>query len=172
MDILIGGAGVIPQLFPTVCTVNEIAEDAFRSVFLLRRAALGLAYFRIMLRKNRNRELGQRIVVWIILLVLVLFASMMWVSRSTEEAANNAVQRIFEYHETHPTDDSDEKVKEERVAFLNEQAKQVSSTDTLYTVVSLGLFLIVMSMMLNNYRDTQKLGERLTAVRVNAPVGL
>ena len=43
MDILIGGAGVIPQLFPAVRAVDEIAEDALRSVFLLRRAALGLA---------------------------------------------------------------------------------------------------------------------------------
>ena len=43
MDILIGGAGVIPQLFPAVRAVDEIAEDAFRTVFLLRRAALGLA---------------------------------------------------------------------------------------------------------------------------------
>ena len=52
--------------------------------------------------------------------------------------------------------------QEERVAFLQEQAKAISSTNTLYTVVSLGLFLLVITMMLNNYRETQKLGERLT----------
>ena len=27
MDILIGGAGVIPQLFPAVRAVDEVAED-------------------------------------------------------------------------------------------------------------------------------------------------
>ena len=125
-------------------------------------SVLGLLYFRLLIRRDHNREYGQRIVVWIILLVLVLFASMMWVSRATESAANEAVDRIFEYHESHPTLDTDEAVKEKRVAYLREQAKAISSTNTLYTVVSLGLFLLIITMMLNNYRDTQKLGKRLT----------
>ncbi|MDO4989400.1 MAG: amino acid permease [Eubacteriales bacterium] len=125
-------------------------------------SVLGLIYFRLLIHHDRNREYGQRIIVWIILLVLVLFASMMWVSRATESAANEAVDRIFEYHETHPTLDTDEAVKEERVAYLREQAKAISSTNMIYTVVSLGLFLIIITMMLNNYRETQKLGKRLT----------
>ena len=101
-------------------------------------------------------------VVWIILLVLVLFASMMWVSRATESAANEAVAHILEYHESHPTDDSVSEIREERAEYLQKQAKEISSTNTLYTVVSLGLFLLVVTMMLNNYWDTQELGERLT----------
>ena len=125
-------------------------------------AVLGLVYFRLLIRRDREREYGQRIIVWIILLVLVLFASMMWVSRATENAANEAVERIFEYHESHPTDDTVGTVREERVAYLREQAKAISSTNTLYTAVSLGLFLLIVFMMLNNYRETQELGERLT----------
>ena len=131
-------------------------------------SVLGLAYFRWLLRKNASHGYEQRILVWILLLVLVLFASMMWVSRSTEDAANKAVQQIYEYHESHSADDSIEEVREDRIAFLNEQAKQVSSTNTLYTVVSLGLFVVVISMMLNNYRDTQKLGKRLTEAEKEA----
>ena len=126
-------------------------------------SVLGLVYFRILIRRDVKRVYGQRIVVWILLLVLVMFASMMWVSRATENAANDAVQKIFEYHESHPADDSDVAVREERVAFLQEQAKAISDSNTMYSVVSLGLFLIVITMMLNNYRDTQKLGEKLTS---------
>ena len=125
-------------------------------------SVLGLLCFRILIHRDRNREYGQRIIVWIILLVLVLFASMMWVSRATESAANEAVDRIFEYHESHPTLDTDENVKEERVAYLREQARAISSTNTIYTVVSLGLFVLIITMMLNNYRETQKLGKQLT----------
>ena len=51
---------------------------------------------------------------------------------------------------------------EERKAYLHEQAKGITSTNTLYTSVSLGLFMIVITMMLNNYRENQVLGERLT----------
>ena len=124
-------------------------------------SVLGLAYFRGLIRRDEKREYGQRVIVWIILLVLVLFASMMWVSRATESAANDAVDRIYEYHQSHPEHDADDSV-EERMAYLHEQANAISSTNTLYTAVSLGLFMLIITMMLNNYRDTRKLGERLT----------
>ena len=125
-------------------------------------AVLGLIYFRLLIRRDQSREYGQRVFVWILLLVLVLFASMMWASRVTENAANQAVERIFEYHESHSSDDSVANVREERVAFLQEQAKAISSTNRITTAVSLGLFLLAITMMLNNYRETQKLGKRLT----------
>ena len=125
-------------------------------------AVLGLGYFRVLIRRDQNREYKQRVIVWIILLILMLFASIMWVSRATESAANNAVERIFEYHESHPTDDSDANVREERASFLREQAMAISSANSMYSVLSLGLFVIVVSMMLNNYRETQRLGARLT----------
>ena len=124
-------------------------------------SVLGLMYFRALIQQDENREYGKRIIVWMILLVLVLFASMMWVSRATEKAANEAVQNIFEYHETHPTDDSNEEVREERIEYLQEQAKKIASVNTLYSMVSLGLFLVVVLMMLNNYRENQRLEEQL-----------
>ena len=130
-------------------------------------AVLGLTYFRWLVHRDEHREHSQRIVVWIILLVLVLFASMMWVSRETENAANSAVERIYEYHQNHPEHDTGESV-EDRMAYLREQAKGITSTNTLYTTVSLGLFLIVITMMLNNYKENQALGERLTVAEREA----
>ena len=126
-------------------------------------AVLGLGYFRVLIRKDKHRGYRQRIIVWVILLVLMLFASMMWVSRATENAAQEAVSRIFEYHQSHPNHDTAASEIEERSVFLQEQARHVTRTNTLYTVVSLGLFIISTLIMLNNYRDTQELGERLTA---------
>ena len=103
-------------------------------------AVLGLIYFRVLIRHDRAQEYGQRIIVWILLLVLVLFASMMWVSRATEQAANEAVERIFEYHETHPTDDSIETVREERITYLKEQAGTITSVFSAAQIV-MGLLL-------------------------------
>ena len=132
-------------------------------------AVLGLVYFRVLIRKDKSRSYGQqRMVVWVILLVLMLFASMMWVSRATENAANTAVQRIFEYHQSHPEHDTEERAIEERETYLQEQANQVTKTNTLYTIVSLGLFIISTAIMLNNYKDTRVLGERLTAAETEA----
>ena len=124
-------------------------------------SVLGLAYFRKLVRQERYREYGKSYIVWIILLMLVLFASMMWVSRATENAAYNAATQIVEYHENNPVDDSDIMIKKERILFLREQANQISSTNTLYTIVSLGFFILSTLIMLENYRNTRELGEQL-----------
>jgi len=119
---------------------------------------LGLAYFRSLVRRDRYQEHDQRILVWLLLLVMVLFASMMWVSRATESAADQAVKKIYLYSIT-ATDSS----PAERSAFLAEQAQHVSSTNTLYSIVSLGVFLLSASILLHNYQDIQHLGQALSA---------
>ena len=126
-------------------------------------AVAGLAYFRYLISRDHRREYGQHMIVWLILMVLVLLASMMWVSRATEQAADEAVQNIYEYHQSHPEHDTAEGAAEERAAYLQEQADHVSRTNMLYSAVSLGLFILCITILVNNYRHTRKLGEMLTA---------
>lgn len=153
---------LIPGLLPFHAMENE------SYVLFIVWSLLGLAYYRKLVRWDRHRDFGQNYIVWVILLVLVLFASMMWVSRATEGAAERAIQDIYEYHVSHPTDDSNEQVREERVAFLQKQADRISNTNTLYTIVSLGLFLLSTTIMANNYRDTRELGRQLSAAEQEA----
>ncbi|MBR0368812.1 MAG: amino acid permease [Clostridia bacterium] len=147
-------------LIPGLLPFHAMETESY--ILFIAWAVLGLVYYRILMRTENHLGYGQSVIVWILLLVLVLFASMMWVSRETENAANDAVERIYQYHQSHPDHDVDAGGGEERVSYLHEQAKAISSTNTLYTAVSLGLFLLVVTMLVNNYRDTQKLGERLT----------
>lgn len=124
-------------------------------------AVLGLVYFNRLVTRDSNREYVQHFIVWLILLMLVLFASMMWVSRATESAANTAVENIYEYHQSHPDHDDNYSSIDDRVEFLQQQARQISNTNILYTIVSLSLFGLSMYVLLNNYKRTQMLGERL-----------
>ena len=126
-------------------------------------AVIGLVYFHQLIRRDTAHKYRQRVLVWIILLVMMLFASMMWVSRATEQAAYTAVEQIYEYHQSHPEHDTNEAAIEEREAFLEEQADNVTKTNTMHTIVSLFLFIISMTIMLNNYRDNKALGEKLSA---------
>ena len=145
-------------LVPGLLPFHAVATESY-ALFIIW-SVMGLIYFRTLLRRDRHNEHEQRLVVWAFLLILILFAAMMWVSRHTETAANDAVDRIYAYNQTHPEHDSSES-QEERTDFLREQAKSVSSTNTLYTMVSLGLFLVIFTMLLNNYKETQELGEKL-----------
>ena len=153
-------------LFPGLLPFSAMETESY--VLFIIWSVLGLVFFRYLMRKDPKRGYGQSVIVWILLLMLVMFASMMWLTRATENAANEAVENIFEYHETHPTDDTDESVREERIAYLTEQANRISSTNTMYSVVSLGLFILCVIIMLNNYQDNRKLGEKLTAAEEEA----
>ncbi len=153
-------------LIPGLLPFHAMETESY--VLFIIWAALGLRYFRVLIRRDSSREYGQRIIVWIILLVLMLFASMMWVSRATEQAANTAVERIYMYHQTHPDHDTEAGAAEERSAYLQEQADQITSTNTLYTIVSLGLFIISTTIIMNNYRDTRELGQRLSMAEEEA----
>ena len=153
---------LIPGLLPFQAMATEsYALFIFWSV-------LGLSYYQLLMHKGHNRKYGQRMIVWIFLLVLVLFASMMWVSRATESAANDAVDRIFAYHQSHLDLDSDSASVVDRASYLHEQARAISSTNVLYTAVSLGLFLLFFTLLTNNYRETQKLGKQLTVAENEA----
>ena len=164
--IVLMGCFLLLLLIPGLLPFNAMETESY-TLFIVW-AVLGLAYFRYLIRKDRNREYGHRMIVWVILLILVLFASMMWVSRKTEAAANEAVERIYQYHQSHPSVDHGELDEEQRVDFLQDQAEQISSTNTMYSVVSLGLFLLCITIMLNNYQDTRRLGEQLSKVEKTA----
>ena len=154
-------------LIPGLLPFDAMATESY--VLFIVWSVIGLAYFRYLIRKDQERRTGQHIVVWVILLVLVLFASMMWVSRATEQAANQAVERIFEYHQNHPgTSEGD--VEAERAAFLQEQAKDISTTNMLYTVASLGLFVLSTAIMLHNFHDAQRLDRKLSVAEKTARI--
>ncbi|MBR6229359.1 MAG: amino acid permease [Eubacterium sp.] len=159
---------VLLLLIPGLLPFNAMETESY--ILFIVWAVLGLIYFRILIRRDKKREHRQHILVWIILLVLVLFASMMWVSRETEKTAKQTVNNIYEYHQAHASEDADEVSAEERVEFLNQQADKISSTNTLFTMVSLGIFLLFTFIMMSNYNDTKKLGSHLKQIQNKAHI--
>ena len=157
-------------LIPGLLPFDAMATESY--ILFIVWSVIGLWYFRHLIIKT-EKTLGeeQHIVVWVILLVLVLFASMMWVSRATENAANSAVERIYEYHQEHPTTGA-EGEEDARAGYLQEQARNISRTNILYTVVSLGLFVLSTVIMMQNYHDARKLGKRLSVAEKNASTDL
>ena len=152
---------IVPGLLP----FDAMETESY--LVLIVWSVLGLAYFR-RLRRGRNREYGKSAIVWVALLVLVLFASEMWVSRVTETAANQAVERIYEYHQAHPEHDTTEDAHQQRELYLQDQAEQISHTNIMYSAVSLGVFLLSLGIMADSFRENRELGQQLTAAEREA----
>lgn len=162
LGFILMGCFLLMLLIPGLLPFHAMETESY--ILFIVWAVIGLFYFRILVKRSSVGNYGKRIIVWLILLVMIMFASMMWVSRATENAANEAVNQIYSYHQLHP-DCND---NEEREAFLKQQAHQVSKTNKLYTIVSLGLFVISMSVMFGNYLDAKKLNDRLADAEAEA----
>lgn len=85
--LVLMGCFMLLQLIPGLLPFHAMETESY-ALFIVW-AVLGLAYFRRLISRDSNLEYGRHVAVWLILLVLVLFASMMWVSRATENAADN-----------------------------------------------------------------------------------
>ena len=131
-------------------------------------AILGLGYFRWLIHKDKGQNYGTSIIVWVILLLLVLFASMMWVSRQTEAATNEAVVQIYEFHESHAGSTAETVDSAEVQAFLQSQASEIQKRNALYTIVSFALFFLSTGVMMNNFRATRRLGQKLNLAQRQA----
>ena len=114
---------------------------------------LGLGYFAVLQRMDKENHYGKSVIVWIILLMLVLFASLMWASRETETMTDEVVTRVYQYQHSRLGLEATSASPQD-AAFLHQQAEHISNTNALYTLFSLILFLCFSGVLL--YKDHKK----------------
>ena len=118
-------------------------------------AMLGLLYFSILLRRDHKHIYGKSVIVWIVMLMLMLFASLMWAARETESATQEVITEISDYHQVHAGIGSREDAQTK--LFIQEHAQEIHRTNTLYILFALGMFLLVSGILL--YMDHKKVEE-------------
>ncbi len=109
-------------------------------------AILGLVYFRTLVSRHRERQYGHSVLVWMVLLLLVLFASMMWVTRQTETVTYSAIDEIRQFYEFSAGS------AQESAAFLKDQSSRILDTNALYTIASFIMFIVSTGIILSNYQ--------------------
>ena len=124
-------------------------------------ALLGFFYFRMILHRDREKRFGKSIIVWIALLSLILFVSMVWMSRSMTDATNEAMRRVQAYYTG-----SDALGESGIVA---EELRDIRLTNARSVIVVAVLFGIALAILINNYtlmsRRAEKSEQLLGAAR-------
>ena len=157
-EIITGIAGAVLMtifaallLIPSLITANAMASESY--ILFTLWAVLGLIYFRSMVLKDRDQRYGQSVIVWVILLLLVLFASMMWVSRATQRTTDAAMTEIHKYYQENTKDG---KIPENDMEFLNKQSARIDKQNAMYTIASFVIFIVSTTIMLTNYNLMNK----------------
>ena len=84
------------MLLPNLFTAGSMEPESF-FLFVVW-AVLGFAYFRFILKADTHKRFGKSIIVWIALLSLVLFVSLVWMSRAIMDATNNGLNTVESYY--------------------------------------------------------------------------
>ena len=138
-------------LIPSLMMSGAMASESYMLFTLW--AIMGLAYFRHLVVKDRENQYVHSIIVWVILLLLVLFASMMWVSRATQNTNDIAMQEIHQYY--HESFESGA-IPENDMEFLQTQSDHIDRMNALYTIASFVIFIVSTTIMLTNFSLMRK----------------
>lgn len=116
---------------------------------------LGFLYFRHVFRRDTARRFGKSTVVWIGLLFLIFFTSLMWVKQATDEMTRTVVDHISEYYEERNAE-TDPEVMEETEQYIEEQMLLSNRVLTRNSVIQMILILGSLGIMYSVYTTITK----------------
>ena len=106
-------------------------------------AILGFLFFRLVLSRDSSGRFGYSIIVWVGLLSLVLFVSLVWMSQNSMNATTEAMNRIIQHYHGLGGSAGDQLI-------LRELA-MIRYTNTRSIIVVIILMLLSLAVLLNNY---------------------
>lgn len=148
-DLVYGVTGVVLMTFfagfvliPNLFSVGSMATETY--ILFTVWSVLGFIVFHRILKTDHQHKFGKSIVVWIVLLAMILFASLVWLNQTTLIATINVIQEVQNHYDQ--TNMSNFATILE--ASLNDLWRGIISHMTVVVI----LFAVSLFMMLNNYR--------------------
>ena len=143
------GFGLYPLLPNLFGTVTMETESFFLFVVW---AVLGFICFRIMLKRDNSKRFGKSIIVWISLLSLVLFVSLVWMSRSILDAMNKGMSYVEDFYTASG-------IGSEAAKVVSSELGMIQSVTARSIIVVVFGFILSLAILVNNYRLMSKKAE-------------
>ena len=150
---LFGAAGVTLMIFfgtmlllQTLHTSSSMATESFFLFTVW--AILGFLCFRALLIRDRRERFGRSIVVWIVLLSLILFTSLVWMEQTTRSVTYDAMEHIRIYY-SGEADAAAYVLSQED--FIAQEMNALHNADMRGTLLVISLFLFSLLVMVSNY---------------------
>ena len=128
---------LIPNLFST----GSMESESY--LLFVVWSLIGFVYFRHILRQDQLRRFGKSIIVWISLLSLILFVSLIWMSQSAMLATNRAMTEMQDYYASAGFAG--------QTQIVSEKLQDIQRTNARSIIVVILLFAASLGVLLNNY---------------------
>lgn len=118
-------------------------------------SVLGFFYFRFVFEKDKEHRFGQSTVVWIVLLFLIFFTSLVWVKSATDDMTTEVIGDISQFYEQHNLDKDPETVRQTE-AYISSELRKVDRTLTRNSLIQMSLNIISLIIMFSIYSIMSK----------------
>ncbi|MBR1815339.1 MAG: amino acid permease [Lachnospiraceae bacterium] len=124
---------------------------------------LGFVYFRYVFSKDTEKRFGKSTVVWLGLLFLIFFTSLMWVRQATNNMTNKVVTNISNHYETLYLDSVGETDE-----YLDAQMNAANHLMTRNSIIQMVIIVAGLGIMFNIYTIMSKREKALEVEKVKA----
>ena len=137
---------VIMLLLPEIIDFNAMATETY---FLFAAwSVLGLILFRWTMRRDRARQYGRSIIVWIVLLLLILFTSLVWVGENIRHTSAQVMTDISDHFGV--------RASREAAEFLAAQQERILRVNTVTSTIIFALFVFSVWIMIEIFLHMSK----------------
>lgn len=146
-------------------SVGAMSSESY--LILASWSILGFIYFRFIFSRDEKKRFGKSTVVWIGLLFLIFFTSLMWIRQATDDMTKEVLNSVSEYYEEKSTGKDAEDIKEAE-AFLAQQMMNAEKTLTRNSIIQMSLIVASLAIMFSIYSTIAKREKQMEAEKIKA----
>ena len=169
LGLVVSGVMCLFLMIPNLFSMSEMEAPSY--LLLAFWSIIGILFFRYVFMKDKKRRFGTSVSIWIALLFIVFFTSLMWIRQSNKSSAEKVLTNISEYYEGELAANGVEESEElagANNAFLSEGIRDIGRSLTNTGIIQIGLIALSLIIVANVYSEMRKREKRLEKERIQA----
>ncbi len=171
-----GGLGIVAAVFfgmflvvPNLWLFSAMAAESYLIMAVW--SILGFAFFRWVFSRDEEQKLGKSTIVWIVMICVIFFSSLMWTRQATHSHVESLFTDITQYYGQEMSDlgigIEDRDITEEN-AVLQKDVNKVSDILLNNTLIQMTLILGAIAIFFNVYSHLQKRENKAITEKIKA----
>ncbi len=156
-------------MVPNIWTVGGLSAASY--LILIVWSVIGFLFFRIVFSRDTNERFGKTTAVWIALLFLIFFTSMLWLREETNDTTERVLSELSYYNEEELAEHGvvlDATDAADTAHYLQQKMDEVSRDMIRNSWLQMGVIVIALLIMLSIYRSMTEREKRQAARRIQA----
>ena len=156
-------------LIPNIWSVSKLATESY--MILIVWGILGFVFFRYVFIRDTQRRFGRTTVVWLVLLFLIFFLSMLWFREATQDTTRGVLDNLNAYNESELAEHGivpDDKERLESGDYLEKQIGTVNQSLKRNSYIQMSIIFIALFIMFHVYNLMSKRERQMELKKLEA----